>query len=66
MIATTDLYPHEYDQLMRTGHLEIDHPERGHIEFWLLFDENKPGIEGKRLHLRVHRAGSAALKQNDR
>jgi hypothetical protein len=62
MDAKIELTPAEHDELLKKGRVEIDDPERGHILFSILFDENKPGIVGKKGLVRVLRSGSAAKK----
>jgi hypothetical protein len=57
--AELELLKEEQEQLMRTGRVEIDDPKRGHIIVTMLFDEDKPGIEGKRLQVSVKRRGLA-------
>jgi hypothetical protein len=51
----------EQEKLLRRGYVEINDPERGHIQIWLWFDELSPGIRGKQGRLKVLRAGSAAI-----
>jgi hypothetical protein len=59
-MATANLTKEEYERLMRTGYVKVSDPERGEIEFRLLFDEDHPGIKGKRLRINVIRSGAAA------
>lgn len=63
--ANVELTVAENDELLKKGHLVIDDPERGHIEIWIMFDENRPGIVGKKGKIKVHRAGTAARVAND-
>ena len=64
MEAILTLYKEEHDKLLRSGYVEINDPERGHMQVWLLFDELSLGISGKQMRLKVLRAGSAATTRD--
>jgi hypothetical protein len=59
-MPTLTLRQEEQEKLLRSGYVEINDPERGHIKVWLLFDELSPGLCGKQGRLKVLRAGTAA------
>jgi hypothetical protein len=62
--ATLTLTAEEQEKLLRSGYVEFNDPERGHMKIWLLFDELSPGVTGKQIRLKVLRAGSAAVSED--
>jgi hypothetical protein len=58
--ASLELTAEEHDRLLKTGFVKISDPERGEIEVRMLFDEDHPGIKGKRILVKVIRSGDGA------
>jgi hypothetical protein len=57
--GTLELTIEESNRLMKGGYVKISDPERGEIEVRMLFDEDRPGLKGKRLRITVFKAGAA-------
>ena len=61
--STLILRADEHEKLLAHGYVEFNDPERGHMQVWLLFDELSPGINGKRVRLKILRSGSAVIAE---